>query len=129
MYINTSWRSNRRKMNDDVKNKIFGSYQEKFMALLVKPSEDECWYLDIGGEKDPLEKYCAFGWRATKDEKSKTFMARRVAYEIFYGKDTEDLVIGSTCKKPGCVNPKHLLAGTKSETLKLKYKDEKSDKK
>lgn len=37
-----------------------------------------------------------------------TYRVLRVMYSIHYGVDPGEMVVLSTCKKPGCINPEHL---------------------
>lgn len=119
--MTVAWRQTRRGRQgvaDDLP-----SYQEKFLHLLIKRTDIECWTLDIGTELSSLHKYATFGWRDPNDptSKRKSYMARKVSYEIFIGPIPKitDCVLVTTCKNVGCVNPEHLKLATKGEISKL----------
>jgi len=115
------WRSNRKPYQGEIN---FDSYKDKFMFLLIKGEEDECWRMDIGLNIDPLEKYNHFSWRDPKTSKTKTYVARKVAYEVFVGEIPPKMMLMPTCRKLGCVNPKHIKVVTRSELWKEYNGDE-----
>lgn len=124
MHLHTAWRSSVRKMKDEVKKGKFACYQDKFLALLVKKQENECWYIEIGGVGPQVDRYCSFGWKPEGvPGRPTTYAARKVAYEVFIGPLEEDLCVVLTCGRKGCVNPKHLKAVTKNEINKRVFED------
>lgn len=81
----------------------------------MKAGEDECWKINVGINVDPLKKYCTFSYKHPSCDTAKTFIARKVSYEIFVGEVEKGKVITTTCGKLGCVNPKHLAISSRSE--------------
>lgn len=107
-----TWRSTRAKktLPDS-----FTSYQDKFLSLLMKAGDDECWRMNVGINIDPLQKYCTFTYRHPNTDTYKTYIGRKVCYELFIGEVEPAKVIIATCGNIGCVNPKHLALATRGE--------------
>jgi len=116
----TAWRTTGSRRQGQAETHL--SYQEKFLSLLLKLGDDECWRVNVGVNTDPLNKYCTFSWRHPEGSETKSYMARKVSYEIFNGAVTPGLMVITTCKRVGCVNPKHLALANKSEATKHKSK-------
>lgn len=91
------------------------THQEKFLSLLMRAGDDECWKINVGRTVDPLEKYCIFSFKHPTSDTAHTYIARKVSYEVFIGEIEEGKVLITTCGKQGCVNPKHLEVVARSQ--------------
>ena len=64
-------------------------------------------------------------WQAAADNEGRgtfiasksSYVASRIAYFIFYGKDPGELQVQHTCNNPSCVCPLHLILGTQLSNM------------
>ena|SRR4249920_934449 len=86
--------------------------------------------LERFSEKYVIASTGCWEWSAGKDSKgygqfvhhgSRSVPAQRVAYELFVGPIPAGLTIDHLCRNPGCVNPDHLEAVTRSENVRRQH--------
>lgn len=74
------------------------------------PSEDSCW------EWTGTRNSAGYGViDCTNKNGRDRLRAHRVAYTMFVGDISDDLVVRHRCDNPPCCNPSHLLLGTKAD--------------
>ena len=79
--------------------------KERFFSKVNKTPT--CWEWTAGT--------CASGYGAFSFGRNNTQKAHRISYVYFKGEIPEGLVVRHKCNNPSCVNPKHLVLGTKKE--------------
>jgi len=80
---------------------------ERFWANIK--AQGECWIWTASVDKDGYGKFYA---------DKKYIRAHRWSYQHYNGPIPENMQILHTCDTPGCVNPKHLFAGTSDDNNK-----------
>lgn len=88
--------------------------EQRFWAKVNKPNDYQCWLWQGAIDKDG---YGIFGVEGNRAEK-----AHRVSYQWAYGSLTDEEQVLHHCDTPGCVNPKHLFAGTNNDNMQDKIR-------
>lgn len=70
------------------------------------PPHDGCWVWESSLN---ASGYGVMGWE------DRVLVANRVSYELFNGPIDDGLVVRHTCDRPACVQPAHLILGTKAD--------------
>jgi len=80
----------------------------RFWSRVDRRADDECWPWQ--GYIDPKWGYGVF-----HVGQGKSFKAHRYAYELLVGPIPEGLQIDHLCRRPSCVNPRHMEPVTAAE--------------
>lgn len=94
------------------------SWQERFWAKVDQREPTECWLWTGRLSSD------GYGRLVIADRMPKQQFAHRLAWELANGPIPPDLLVRHfVCANPPCVNPAHLLLGTKSDNAKDAVRD------
>jgi hypothetical protein len=89
------------------KEKIPDKCFERFWSRVRKTKG--CWHWNGSKNKS------GYGRFRIED---KVFLAHRISYLIYFENIPDDKIVLHTCDNPGCVNPKHLMLGTKGDNTR-----------
>jgi hypothetical protein len=87
--------------------------QARFWSKVSVKSDSECWEW-LGGKKH--DGYGEIRW-PTGERRSRVVGAHRVAYEIAKHNISPSDIVMHICDNPSCVNPQHLVIGTKRDNI------------
>ena len=82
---------------------------ERFWKFVQTGSVEECWEWQSTTNRRGYGKF----WLA-----GKTRLAHRVCYELSCGPIAADALVRHTCDNPSCVNPAHLLLGSRKDNAR-----------
>lgn len=81
---------------------------ERFMSHVVKDADGGCWLWSA------YKMPSGYGFFKTP----RTELAHRAAFRLLVGPLTPGLEVMHKCDTPSCVNPEHLLQGTRTENMR-----------
>lgn len=90
---------------------MHGTPTERFWHWVEKGEPDACWLWQGKTDKD--------GYGTLKDG-AKLLRAHRISFEFHKGPIPDGHLIRHSCHTPGCVNPRHLSAGTHLDNMQDK---------
>lgn len=82
----------------------------KYLRSRVTRASNGCWLWS-----GPVTQYGQIN--LVRDGKVLWIQAHRAAYEVFIGPIPKGMVVRHRCDTPACINPKHLLVGTRRQNV------------